>query len=86
MLLTTVGMLYLSLDASIKHFKHAVNKGYAIYKVEDTVHFLMVIEIVTIASSFFVTMIVLFFASITNQRQKKPQGQGAKQDDEENNL
>ena len=66
MLVNTVVMFFLTLNATVVHFKNAFSNKYEFYQVEDVVHFLVVIDIVTISSSLVVIICVLFFASIFN--------------------
>ena len=43
--------------------------GYSVLKVEDTIHFFVVVEIVTYGSNILVLMIYLLLASFRNERQ-----------------
>jgi hypothetical protein len=68
MLVNNVALFYLSLNAAVVHFKNAFVKNQKFCEVEDVVHFLLVIEIATYSTSLIVIIIVLFFASIINQK------------------
>jgi hypothetical protein len=68
-MVATLMYLYLFLDSCLVHIKHSLKKGYALYQVEDVVHFFVIIEIVNYASTLLVNIIVLFFASCRNYKQ-----------------
>jgi hypothetical protein len=68
-LLCSVTQVCLFIKAFFAHFKYNREKGYSDLQVEDTVHFFVVIEIVTYATALLVLIIYLFLASIRNERQ-----------------
>ena len=68
LLLNYMCLFYITIEASVAHFKHANKMYYKFYQIEDNAHFLMLIEIAIIATSLMVIMIVLFFSSIINQK------------------
>ena len=68
-MVATIWYLICFFAACMFHAKHAQSKNYKLYQVEDVVHFFVIIEILIFASSLFVNMIVLLFASIRNVRQ-----------------
>ena len=68
-MLSSVSHVYLFIKAFFAHFKYNREMGYSDLQVEDTVHFFVVIEIVTYASTLLVLIIFLFLASIRNESQ-----------------
>ena len=67
-LLSTLSYIFFFIKACIVYFKHSLKMGYSVLEVEDVVHFFVLIEIVTYASSFLVVMIYLSVASCFNDK------------------
>jgi len=70
-LLSTLSYIYFFIKACVAHFKHNLDNKYSILHVEDVVHYFVIIEIVTYATTLLVVMIYLWWASIKNEKQIK---------------
>jgi hypothetical protein len=71
MLATLLYFLFF-LEACLLHLKHAIAMGYSLLQVEDVLHFLLLVEIVTFISALLATFFLLLFASCRNDKQAKP--------------
>jgi len=67
LLVITVGHNYLLIEACVTLFNYNRKMGYSVLQVEDTIHFFVVVEIVTYASNILVLMIYLLLASFRNE-------------------
>ena len=70
-LLSTLSYIYIFIKACVAHAKNNIEKKYSILEVEDVVHFFVIIEIVTYATTLLVVMVYLFLASCKNEKQVK---------------
>jgi hypothetical protein len=68
-LLSSVCQVYLFINACVAHFKYNREMGYSDLQVEDTVHFLVLIEIATYATSLLVLMMFFLLVSFRNEWQ-----------------
>ena len=69
-LVVTLLYLYFFIYACIEHLKYS-KETKSFFQVEDEIHFILVIEIVTFASSFLAMFISLLCSSCINERQLK---------------
>jgi len=65
-LMNTLAYVFLFIEACTAHKKNHLERKYSILTVEDNVHFFVVLEIVTFATTFFIVMAYLLQASIRN--------------------
>ena len=65
----TFGQIYLLIESGVALFNYNRKMGYSVLQVEDTIHFFVVVEIVTYGSNILVLMIYLLLASFRNERQ-----------------
>ena len=66
--MNTLSYVFLFIEACTAHEKNHLKRKYSILTVEDNVHFFVVMEIVTFATTFFIAMTYLLHASITNEK------------------
>ena len=68
MVVTIFGYMYLLIKACVELIKYNRKMGYSIFQVEDTVHYFVVIEIVTFATNLLVLILYLLPASFRYER------------------
>jgi hypothetical protein len=75
MVVTIFGYMYQLIKACVGVLSYNRKMGYSIFQVEDTVHYFVVIEIVTFATNLLVLILYLLPASFRYERQVRRVGQ-----------